>query len=154
MSWNSSRVLGCAVTLALLAGGAIAWRFAFFILPFAWTGEPEQLARALGLQRGMVVADIGAGSGALATAMAAQVGETGRVYTTELSAERRAAIEERVTSAAIDNVHVMAAKETNTGLPDQCCDAVGVFRSAGLRLRDRDDDWGGGMFLLVFERER
>ena len=137
-----------------------------------------------------------------------EVGETGRVYATELSAERRAAIEERVTSAAIDNVRVMAAKETDTGLPDQCCDAVylravlhhitdhqafatsltrtlrpggrvgiidfapgtlwfhgadhgvradtvvSVFRSAGLRLRDRDDDWGGGMFLLVFERER
>ncbi len=208
MSWNSSTVLGCVVALTLLAGGAIAWRFAFFILPFAWTVEPEQLARALGLQRGMVVADIGAGSGELATAIAARVGETGRVYATELSAERRAAIEERVTSAAKDNVHVMAAQETNTGLPDQCCDAVylravlhhitdrqafatsltrtlrpggrvgiidfapgtlwfhgadhgvradtvvSVFRSAGLRLRDRDDDWGGGMFLLVFERER
>ena len=72
--------------VALVAGGAVTWRFAFFILPLAWTGEPEQLARALGLQHGMVVADIGAGSGALATAMAAQVGETGRVYATELSA--------------------------------------------------------------------
>jgi ubiquinone/menaquinone biosynthesis C-methylase UbiE len=207
MSWKYSTVVGCVVGLALLAAGAIAVRFAFFILPFAWTGEPEQLARALGLQRGNVVADIGAGSGALATAMAAQVGETGRVYATELSAERRAAIERRVTDAAIDNLHVITDGETNTGLPDQCCDAVylravihhigdrqafatsltrtlraggrvgvidfapgtlwfhgadhGVraeavvtaFRSAGLRLRDRDDEWGGGMFLLVFERE-
>jgi SAM-dependent methyltransferase len=207
MSWNYSTVVRGVVAVALIAGGAVAARFAFFVLPFAWTGEPEKLARALGLQRGMIVADIGAGSGALATAMAAYVGETGRVYATELSAERRADIERRVTSAAIGNVHVLAASETSTGLPDHCCDAVylravlhhisdpeafaaslsrtlrpggrvgvidfapgtlwfhgadhgvrpdaavSAFRTAGFRLRGRDDEWGGGMFLLVFERE-
>ena len=26
------------------------------------------------------------------------------------------------------------------------------LEAAGLRLRERVDDWGGGMFLLVFER--
>jgi SAM-dependent methyltransferase len=207
MSWSYSMVFRCVVALALIGGGVIAARFAFFILPFAWTGEPEKLARALGLQRGMIVADIGAGSGALATAMAAYVAETGRVYATELSAERRADIERRVTSAALGNVRVVAASETSTELPDQCCDAlylravlhhitapetfaislrqslrpggrigiidfapgtlwfhgadhgvrpdvvVSAFRRAGFRLRDRDDEWGGGMFLLVFERE-
>jgi hypothetical protein len=29
---------------------------------------------------------------------------------------------------------------------------VAAFEGAGLRLRRRDDRWGGGMFLLVFER--
>ena len=208
MSWNSSTVLGCVVALTLLAGGAIAWRFAFFILPFAWTGEPEQLARALGLQRGMVVADIGAGSGALANAIAARVGETGRVYATELSAERRAAdrrarhecregqrarhgcpgdqhwaagsvLRRGVPAAVLHHItdrQAFATSLTQTLRPGgrvaiidfapgtlwfhgadhgvRADTVVSVFRSAGLRLRDRDDDWGGGMFLLVFERER
>jgi ubiquinone/menaquinone biosynthesis C-methylase UbiE len=206
MSWSYSSVVGSIAALVLLAGGAIALRFSFFFMPFAWTGEPEQLARALGVQRGMAVADIGAGSGALATAMAAQVGETGRVYATELSVERRADIERRVESASIRNVQVITATDTDTGLTEQCCDAVylravfhhipaprqfassiartlrphgrvgvidfapgalwfhgrdhgvhleivvSAFQAAGLRLRERIDDWGGGMFLLVFER--
>jgi hypothetical protein len=28
---------------------------------------------------------------------------------------------------------------------------VRAFEAAGLRLHERADDWGGGMFLLVFE---
>jgi SAM-dependent methyltransferase len=207
MSWKFSTLVGSGVALALVAGGAVAWRFAFYILPFGWTGEPERLARALDLRHGSVVADLGAGSGALAAAMAAQVGEQGRVYATELSAERRAAIERRVRRGGISNLQVVTAGETETGLPDRCCDGVylravlhhvgnreafadslartvrpggrlaiidfapgtlwfhgadhGVpaetvieaMRPAGFRLRERDDNWGGGMFLLVFQRD-
>jgi hypothetical protein len=33
-------------------------------------------------------------------------------------------------------------------------DAVlSVFQEAGFRLRERVDDWGGGLFLMVFERD-
>jgi len=136
MSWNYSTVVGSVVASSLLVGGAIVWRFAFFILPFAWTGEPEQLARALGVQRGMVVADIGEGSGVLATAMVGYVGETGGFTSPSWAAGRRVAIERRVTSAAINNVHVIAATRTNTGLPDQCCDAV-YLRAVIHHISDR-----------------
>jgi cyclopropane fatty-acyl-phospholipid synthase-like methyltransferase len=191
--------------IAALAAGAIAWRFSFFYAPFAWTGEPARLAHVLGLQPGMQIADIGAGSGAHAVAMAAFVGDTGQVYATELNPERRADIEGRISRAAIRNVRVVAADETETRLPARGCDAIymravfhhipdhpafaaqvaqalrpggrlavidfapgtlwfhgadhGVqpdvvqraFESTGLRLRERIDDWGGGMFLLAFE---
>jgi len=207
MVWRfSNTYLLVGVAVVALAVGTIAWRFAFFFLPFAFTGEPERLARVLTLRPGMHVADIGAGSGALALAMMPFVGSTGEIYATELAADERAAIERRVRDASIDNVRVIAAAESETRLPDRCCDAVymravfhhiadqpafaasvaravrpggrvavidfapgtlwfhgadhGVrpdavltaFQAAGLRLRDRIDDWGGGMFLLVFEK--
>jgi cyclopropane fatty-acyl-phospholipid synthase-like methyltransferase len=195
------------VVMVVLVAGAIAWQFAFFVAPFAWTQEPARLARALGLQQGAQVADIGAGSGALAVAIAEIVGSTGQVYATELAPERLADIERRVTPAAAANVRAVAAGEVKTGLPDGCCDAVymravfhhiadqstfaanvtralrsggrlgvidfapgtlwfhganhgvqpesvsSAFQETGLRLRERIDDWGGGMFLLVFERQ-
>jgi SAM-dependent methyltransferase len=206
MDWNFSRALAAgAIVTTALGLAVIAWRFSFFILPFSWTGEPEQLGQALRLQPGMRVTDIGAGSGALALATAALVGSSGVVYATELSPDRLAEIERRVRSARLSNVRVIAAADDETGLPDQCCDAAYmravfhhvahrsafaedvarslrpggrfavidfapgtlwfhgadhgvspdsvqlVFESAGLRLVSRDDDWGGGMFLLVFE---
>ena len=208
MFWRFSNPYGLAVVAFLaLVAGTIAWRFAFFVAPFAWTGEPARLARALGLQPGMQIADIGAGSGALAVAMASFVGSSGEVYATELLPERRAAIERRVSSASVRNVHTVAATDLETRLPESCGDAVylravfhhiadrpqfatsvvralrpggrvgvidfapgtlwfhgadhgvqpasvvSAFRAAGLRLRERVDDWGGGMFLMVFERD-
>jgi ubiquinone/menaquinone biosynthesis C-methylase UbiE len=189
-----------------VGAGAIGWKFGFFVAPFAWTREPARLADVLGMRPGIRIADIGAGSGALAMALAELAGSAGQVYATELSPDRRADIERRVGRMSADNVRVVAASAVETGLPDDCCDAaymravfhhvddkdafavnvarglrpggrvalidfapgtlwfhgadhgvrpetvVNAFRSAGLRLRQHIDDWGGGMFLLVFER--
>jgi ubiquinone/menaquinone biosynthesis C-methylase UbiE len=155
----------------------------------------------------MVIADIGAGSGALAVAMASYVGSAGQVYATDVAPERLAGIERRVGRASVGNIRTLAGTESETRLPSRCCDAVylravfhhiadrarfaedvaravrpggrvgvidfppgtlwfhganhgvepdavlATFESAGLRLRERVDDWGGGMFLLVFERD-
>jgi SAM-dependent methyltransferase len=205
MLWKIPNAYGLVGVIVALVVGTIAWRFAFFVAPLAWTGEPARLARVLQLREGMQIADIGAGSGELAVAMAAFVGSAGHVYATELAPERRAAIERRVSGDAIRNVHVVAAGEAETRLPERCCDAVymravfhhisdrskfaadveralrpgarlavidfapgtlwfhgpdhgvqpdsilSAFQAAGLRLRERAD-WGGGMFLLVFDR--
>jgi SAM-dependent methyltransferase len=208
MFWKFSNAYGLvAVVMVALVVGTIAGRFAFFFAPFSWTGEPARLARVLELRPGMEIADIGAGSGALAVAMASFVDSTGQVYATELVPERRAAIERRVSRASVGNVQVVAAAEAETRLPERCCDAVymravfhhiadrstfaadvaravrpggrvgvidfapgtlwshgadhgvqpdsvlSAFEAAGLRRRERIDDWGGGMFLLVFERD-
>ena len=102
MFWKFSNAYGfLVVVLVALVVGAIAWRFAFFVAPFAWTGEPARLARVLGIQTGMQIADIGAGSGALAVAMVSFVGSKGHVYATEVVPERRAAIERRVIRASL-----------------------------------------------------
>jgi ubiquinone/menaquinone biosynthesis C-methylase UbiE len=205
--WNvSTRALLMSAAATTVVGLAVvAWKFSFFFLPYSWTSEPSRLAQALRLQAGMRVTDIGAGSGAMAIAMATLVGNSGVVYATELAPDQLAEIESRSRRAGLPNIQVIEAAETETGLPDRCCDAAymravfhhvahpsafasdvaralrpggrlavidfaagalwfhgadhGVspasvqraFESAGLRLVTRDDHWGGGMFLLVFE---
>jgi ubiquinone/menaquinone biosynthesis C-methylase UbiE len=206
MIWKASTTYTLAVVVVVaLVLGTIAWRFVFFFAPFAWTGEPTRLAQVLGLRPGMKVADIGAGSGALAMEMAPVVSSTGQVFATELDPKRRGAIERRISGDSVPNVRTVAASETETGLPDSCCDAIymravfhhvadgptfaasivralrpvgrvavidfppgslwfhgaehGVqpasivtaFQTAGLKVREQVDDWGGGMYLIVFE---
>jgi cyclopropane fatty-acyl-phospholipid synthase-like methyltransferase len=198
-------VVGVLGTALSVGAGALVWRFGYYAAPLAWTGEPQRLAAALAVTAGSSVADIGAGGGAMAEAMARMVGERGLVYATELSSAQRDDIARRVAGARLDNVRVIAAGAVDTGLPPQCCDAVymrtvfhhlsdrtafaasvrgavrpggriavidfapgtlwfhgadhgvtpdqvrAAFWEAGWRLREQVDDWGGGMFLQVFE---
>src|SRR5438552_1226081 len=75
--------------------------FLFFVFfPFAALAQSardnaddaERLVKALDLRAGSVVGEIGAGSGELTVLLAKAVGETGRVFSNELNAERRAEI--------------------------------------------------------------
>ena len=206
MAMKVALVVGLLGTALSVGAGAVVWRFGYYAAPFAWTGEPRRLATALGVGDGMAVADIGAGGGEMAAAVAAVVGERGLVYATELSSGRRDQLARRVAAAGLDNVRVVAAGAVDTGLPARCCDAVylrtvfhhvsdqtafaaavgdavrpggriavidfapgtlwfhgadhgvtpgrirAAFAHAGWRLRQQVDDWGGGMFLVVFER--
>jgi predicted methyltransferase len=45
---------------------------------------PEQALQLVGIQPGMVVADVGAGTGYMTTRLAGLVGSTGRVYANDL----------------------------------------------------------------------
>lgn len=194
--------------MAGTAAVVLALQFAFFVAPFAWTDEPARLAAALHVTQGMTVADIGAGSGALAIAIAPIVGPTGSVLATELNPRRLREIQHRIDRAGLANVRAVAAGEHETQLPDECCHAIymravfhhiterpqfaasvrralipgarlavidftpgrlwflgvahgvdadeveRVFREAGLRLTTRNDRWGGGSYLIVFERAK
>jgi ubiquinone/menaquinone biosynthesis C-methylase UbiE len=200
------RIATLAAAGVLIAAVVLGWRFAIFVFPFAWTGESERLAELLRIAPDQIVADIGAGDGALAADMAARVAPRGVVYATEISAERRQDIAARVSRAGIPNVKIVAASGDATRLPDGCCDAVylrtvfhhvedkGAFaaalakairpggrlgiidfapgglwfhgaghgvssrdvieacRQAGLRLVHEATHWGGGTYLVVFER--
>ena len=90
--------------------------------------EVERLADVLEIQPGDAVADIGAGDGWLSIEIAALVGESGQVFATELSADRRDAIRTAVAAAGLDNVTVVEAGEHETNLPPSCCDAIFLRR--------------------------
>lgn len=93
-----------------------------------YTSDAKRLVVALELQAGQTVADIGAGRGQLAVALAREVGPSGRVYATELADDRLRDIREAVESADLDNVSVVEAHATRTNLPDRCCDALVLRR--------------------------
>src|SRR5262245_49862339 len=85
---------------------AIASRFALFVLPLSWTGEPKRLVEALGVQPGDRVADLGAGDGSHAVAVAKLLGTRGEVLATELDPNRCRAIADTAARAHAANVRV------------------------------------------------
>lgn len=97
-------------------------------------GQPDEAAEAarlvevLGLKPGDTVADIGAGGGRMAVAVARQLGPTGRVYATEIDGRRLREIREAASAGGFENITILEAHATRTNLPAACCDAIYVRR--------------------------
>ena len=86
--------------------------------------EADQIAEVLALQPGMWVADVGAGKGEWTEDLAYRVGEAGHVYSTEVDEDDVEEIREIVTSAGLTNVTALLGEADDSGLPDNCCDAI------------------------------
>jgi ubiquinone/menaquinone biosynthesis C-methylase UbiE len=56
--------------------------------------------------------------------MSRQVGSSGRVYATDISADRIADLKKLVASESLQNVTVVEGGAAQTNLPDACCDAI------------------------------
>jgi ubiquinone/menaquinone biosynthesis C-methylase UbiE len=112
------------ISVAILSVTPLGRDLSFHVVPLRWSDEPARLASALHARAGSVVADIGAGSGALAVELARIVGPGGRVYATELDADRREQIASRAAAAGVTWLTVLEAGEHATNLPDACCDAI------------------------------
>jgi ubiquinone/menaquinone biosynthesis C-methylase UbiE len=93
-----------------------------------YVSDAERLVTALQLQPGQTIADIGAGRGQLAIALARELAPAGQVYATELDPDRLRELREAAESAGLKNVTVIEAQATRTNLPEQCCDALVLRR--------------------------
>jgi ubiquinone/menaquinone biosynthesis C-methylase UbiE len=93
-----------------------------------FASDAARLVRALSLHGGQTVADIGAGRGQLTLELARVVGRSGRVYATELDADRLGRIREAAKVAELKNITVVEARATETNLPEACCDALVLRR--------------------------
>jgi SAM-dependent methyltransferase len=115
---------GLVLAVATLAVALVAVRHvAFFLMPFSWTGEPVRLVDRLAVRPGDRVADIGAGDGAHAVAVAQIVGPDGEVLATDIDPERRRAIAARAGRSG-GNVRVLEGAAERTNLADRCCAAI------------------------------
>ena len=126
MSLRRIALTGIAVVLgsaAVFAVTPLGRDVIFHILPIGWSGEAERLAAALRIESGAVVADIGAGNGALVVELSRLVGPQGRALATERTPDQRRRIADRAAAAGA-TVTVVEAGERTTGLPDACCDAI------------------------------
>jgi predicted methyltransferase len=90
--------------------------------------DADKLATLLNWKPGSVVAEIGAGDGGLTLAAAERVGLTGRVYATELDAEKLAKLQSLAAARKEHNIIVVKAGETETNLPRECCDSIFMRR--------------------------
>src|SRR5262245_60952451 len=116
----------------VLGAGCSNWRGPGFR---ASGPEMPRLRHELSLEPGMSVADVGAGKGELTVALAAEVGPSGHVFSTDIDTQALEQIRARVAAAALQNVTVLRAHARDTGLPTDCCDAV-VLRRVYHHLTD------------------
>jgi SAM-dependent methyltransferase len=117
------------ITFALAAAAAVVALLLLSLpyVPIVHGSEEDEIGRLvewLGIEPGMVVADLGAGDGRFSLALAARVGPSGRIFATELSPERLEEIRRGAVERGLDNVTVVEGGIARTHLPDDCCDAV------------------------------
>src|ERR1700720_1695118 len=90
--------------------------------------EMKRLAALMDWKPGTIVADIGAGDGRYAFAAAKIVGDSGKVFATEIDEEKLAKLRSEVTKRHLTNVIIVESKEADTNLPAECCDAIFLRR--------------------------
>lgn len=120
MTLRSPRVLLGGPVVLLIAAALL------FARPSA-TDEISRLATLMQWKSSAVVADIGAGDGQFAFAAAQHVPE-GKVFATEIDADKLTAMRADVKQRNLQNVVIVESKEADTNLPAECCDAIYLRR--------------------------
>ena len=90
---------------------------------------PDQVMDAIGLEPGMVVAEIGAGRGRYVMHLAARVGESGRVYAEDINAASLDHLKKRCAKWGISNVEIILGDVTDPKLPEAELDLIFVISS-------------------------
>lgn len=86
------------------------------------TDESGQLIRALGIEEGMTVADIGAGSGYHSLKLAPVVGPTGRVYAEDIVESYVSGLRREAQRRGFENVEVVVGEPDDPKLPENAVD--------------------------------
>jgi ubiquinone/menaquinone biosynthesis C-methylase UbiE len=86
--------------------------------------EVSRLAELTQWRAGTIVADVGAGDGSYSFLAAQEVGPSGRVYATEIDAEKLRDLRAEATKRKLENVIVVEGTADDTKLPTSCCDTI------------------------------
>ncbi len=86
--------------------------------------DPAKLLKALAIKPGMVVADVGAGSGFHTFRMAPLVGDKGKVLAVDIQKEMIALVEKRAKEQKVANVETVLSTETDPKLPAGTVDLI------------------------------
>ena len=122
---------------------------------------PSKAIEALDLKEGMVVADIGAGSGYYTSRMSKRVGPTGRVYATDIQPGMIELLDRRVKAEGLSNVTTILGDMEDPRLPPRAIDLaimVDVYHELQQpqlflqRLKEAFKP-GGRLVLLEFRKE-
>lgn len=122
---------------------------------------PSKAIEALGLTPGMVIADIGAGSGYYTSRLARKVGPSGRVYATDIQPGMLAILDRRIKSEGLTNVTTVLGAMDDPSLPPGSIDLaimVDVYHElqqpqAFLQRLKAAFKPGGRLVLLEFRKE-
>lgn len=123
--------------------------------------KPEEVLRALQVREGMVIADIGAGSGYFSRRFARAVGPLGKVYAVDIDREILAHLQQEARRQGLANLHIILSREDDPLLPEQSidlaffcdtthhvADRVKYYRRLSRALKD-----GGRLAIIDFPPE-
>jgi len=86
--------------------------------------NPEGALDALGIRPGMVVADVGAGTGYMSVRLAKRVGQKGMVYANDLQPDMLRQLRDNATKAGLTNIETVPGEEADPKLPARRMDLV------------------------------
>ena len=86
--------------------------------------RPMELVRAMGLQPGMTVADVGTGIGYMLPFLSRRVGAEGKVIAEDIFDDFLASAKERAANQKLENVTFVKGTETDPKLPEGAVDVV------------------------------
>ena len=120
----------------------------------------ERIAETVGLKPGMVVADIGAGTGFFTTMFADAVGPTGKVVAVDITPEFIELIRSRAREKNLSNVQTVLCAEDSVNLPPDSidvafvCDTYHHFEYPRSTLRSIYEALrpGGELIIVDFDR--
>jgi len=92
----------------------------------AWQ-KPDRVVRALGIRRGDVVAEVGAGPGYFTPRLARAVGRAGRVWALDPEPRALALLRERLNAVA--NVTLVLNRDDDPALPPGSCDMAVIINA-------------------------
>jgi tRNA A58 N-methylase Trm61 len=98
----------------------------------SWLERPEReeeehsdvAVEALGLKPGMMVADVGAGTGYMSIKMARKIGPTGKVYANDIQPEMLQLLKKNAEQARVANIEPVLGTVAGTNLPKGQMDLV------------------------------
>jgi ubiquinone/menaquinone biosynthesis C-methylase UbiE len=123
--------------------------------------KPEDVVAMLELEQGDIVADIGAGSGYMTSAVSAAVGANGKVFAEDIVPGFLDEIRAKIAKHQLANVDSVLGTATDAKLPEACCNVIFVLDTyhhfewpvpmlASLRKAIRP---GGRLLIIEFHRK-
>lgn len=121
---------------------------------------PEQALVLIGLRPGMIVADVGAGSGYMTTRIARIVGPAGKVYAEDIQPAMLQIVQDKARTEHLANIELVLGTDVDAPLPENAIDLALLvdvyheFRHPQEMLRSiRQSLKAGGQLVLVEYRK-
>jgi len=83
---------------------------------------PSKIMDAIGLDKGMIVGEVGAGTGRMTMWLADRVGESGKVYANDIDRSALDYLNRRSRRDGFKNVEIVIGKMENPGFPERSLD--------------------------------
>jgi len=83
---------------------------------------PDRALAFIGIRPGMIVADVGAGTGYMTVRLARLVGPRGKVYANDIQPSMLRVIHDKTESAHLSNVEIVLGSDTDARLPEGAID--------------------------------